>query len=47
MYLSFVHGEIDVVVGCEIAELFHDVLHLDDNLALIHMAHFSHSLYLL
>ena len=38
MYLSFVHGQIDVVVGCKVAEFLHDVLHLNDYFTRIHMA---------
>ena len=42
MYLSFVYGQIDVVVGCKVAEFLHDVLHLNDYFTRIHMACSSH-----
>ena len=40
--LSFVYGQIDVVIRCKIAKLFYDVFHLDYDFALIHMACSSH-----
>ena len=43
VHFSFVHRQVNVVVCRKITEFFHDVLHLDDNCAFIHMTSFSHS----
>ena len=42
MDLAFMDRQIDMVIGCEIAEFFYDVLHLDRYGFLIHMAYLSH-----
>ena len=47
MHLSFVHGQIDVVICCKIAKFFHDVFHLNDDFTFIHMACSSHVSFLL
>ena len=36
--LALVHGQVDVVIRSEVSELLHDVLHLDDDSAYIHVA---------
>ena len=44
MYLSLVYCQVNVVICNKGSKLFDDVLHLDYNLALIHMTCFCHSL---
>ena len=42
MYLTLMHRQIDMVIGCKITEFLYNVLHLNHDLAFIHMAGLSH-----
>jgi len=42
VYLTLMHRQVNMVVGCKGPEFLYNILHTDHDLTFIHMAGFSH-----